>query len=180
MNMHGDWRYVDPGDIAHFGGEDARRTAFAPDGKYGSWLRTLDITQIVEGNVFAHGGATPAFASQGIDVINRTAKSSWEDPTAAVFGPEGPLWYRGYVQDEEAVACPALAKALGALHAKRMVVGHTTRGDGKIETRCGGALVVIDIGIADHYGAHIGALEIQADDARALYPSGIVDLEDPT
>jgi len=180
MNMHGDWRYVDPADVAHFGGEEERRAAFAPDGTYGSWLRTLDITQQVNGNVFAHGGVTAAFAAQGVDGINKSAKSSWDNPKAEVFGSDGPLWYRGYVQDDEKVACPALSETLTTLNAKRMVVGHTTRRDGKIQTRCGGALIVIDIGIADHYGGNLGALEISDDDARALYPTGTVDLEDPS
>ena len=61
-----------------------------------------------------------------------------------------------------------------------MVVGHTTRSDGKVESRCGGRLLVIDIGIADHYGANLGAIELTDDDARALYPSGTVDLVDPS
>ncbi len=180
MNLHGDWRYVDPGDVAYFGGEEARRAAFAEDGTYGSWLRTFDITQKVGDTVFTHGGVTAAFAAKGIEGINSSARSSWDNPKAPVFGSEGPLWYRGYVEDDESVACPALTETLHTLNARRMVVGHTTRRDGKIQTRCGGALVVIDIGIADHYGAHLGVLEIQDGDARALYPTGTIDLEDPT
>jgi len=179
MNLHGDWRYVDPGDVAHFGGVEPRKAAFGKDGQYGSWLRTLDITQKVGDTVFAHGGVTPDYASRGVDGINALARSSWADPRAPVYGSDGPLWYRGYVLDDEKDACPRLSRALDTLSAKRMVVGHTTRRDGKIQTRCNGALVVIDIGIADHYGAHIGALEILGKDARALYPTGAIDLPDP-
>ena len=74
---------------------------------------------------------------------------------------------------------PTLGQSLAALDAKRMVVGHTTQSSGRILSRCGGRLLVIDIGISDHYGAHLGALELTNDDARALYPEGPVDLEDP-
>jgi hypothetical protein len=180
MNLHGDWRYVDPGDVAHFGGPEARRAAFSESGVYGSWLRTLDLAQVVGDSVFAHGGITPEYASVGIDGINAQAHGSWNNPDAAVFGSDGPLWFRGYVQEEESLACPALKTALNALGVKRMVVGHTTRRDGKIQARCSGALVVIDIGIADGYGGHLGALEINGGDARALYPSGPVDVRDPS
>jgi hypothetical protein len=179
MNLHGDWRYVDPGDVAHFGGEAQRKAAFAENGTYGSWLRTLDVAQVVGESVFAHGGITPHYASLGIEGINARAHGSWNSADAAIFGSDGPLWFRGYVQDEEGVACPSLKTALDALGVKRMVVGHTTRRDGKIQARCGGALVVIDIGIADGYGGHLGALEIIGGDARALYPSGPVDVTDP-
>jgi hypothetical protein len=83
------------------------------------------------------------------------------------------------VQAPEADACPALEKALKALGATRMVVGHTTRRDGKVASRCDGRLAVIDIGIADHYGAHLGGWRSDAGDARAVYPTGTVDLPDP-
>ena len=93
---------------------------------------------------------------------------------------QGPLWYRGYVLEPEGSACLTLQTALTALDADRMVVGHTTRRDGRVESRCGGALLVIDIGIADAYGSNLGCIEIVNGDARALYPSGPTDLADPS
>lgn len=179
MNMVGDWRYVHPGDVEAFGGIEARRRAFAPDGEYGGWLVERGFVATVGDTVFVHGGITPDWARKGVDGINAAAREALRTGQGAVLGPEGPLWYRGYVQEPESVACTRLATSLEALGARRMVVGHTTRRDGRIQERCNGRLYVIDIGIAEHYGGHVGALEILDGDARALYPSGVVDLEDP-
>lgn len=180
MNLLGDWRYVHAEDVVAFGGAEARREAFAPDGPYGRWLIERGVVAQVGDAVFAHGGIRPEWAAKGIDGINEEARAALRaGEPAPVLGPEGPLWYRGFVQDPEEVACPLLAESLAALGARRMVVGHTTRSDGRIEARCGGRLQVVDIGIADHYGGNLGALEIVAADARALYPGGPVDLEDP-
>lgn len=179
MNLHGDWRYVTPEDVAAYGGEEARKKAYAPDGEDGRWILASDVVAQVGDTVFCHGGVTEAFAALGIDGINRAARDAMRAGGGPILESDGPLWYRGYVNDPEASACPSLADALDKLGARRMVVGHTTRDDGRIQARCDGRLLVIDIGVADHYGAHLGALEFVAGDARALYPDGPVDLPDP-
>jgi hypothetical protein len=180
MNTRGDWRYVSEGDLASFGGEHARRRALSADGDYGRWLSTLDAVAQVGGTVFCHGGVRPEWAEKGLDAINRGVRTSmFAKDDAAVLGPDGPLWYRGYVQDDEPSACPTLGRALEALGARRMVVGHTTRKDGRIEVRCGGRLAVIDVGISAHYGNHLAAWESVAGDAREITPLGTNDLADP-
>jgi hypothetical protein len=180
MNLVGDWRYVDPGDVAAYGGVEPRKAALGPAGQDGKWLRSLDAVTKVGDTVFAHGGVHPDQAARGIDAINADVRAAIDaDPRAPVLGETGPLWFRGYVQDPESTACPLLAQALQHLGAKRMVVGHTTRRDGQIQSRCDGRLTVIDIGIADHYGAHLGVWESVGGDARAIYASGPADLEDP-
>ncbi len=180
MNLLGDWRYVHPGDVDQFGGLEARKQALSPSGAYGRWLATRDVVAMVDGNVFVHGGVTPVYAKLGIQGINDAAHQAIISRGCAVLEDTGPLWFRDFVSAPEEVACPALDQSLGALQAKRMVVGHTTRRNGKVEARCGGKLLVIDIGIADHYGANLGAIELTGDDAKALYPSGTVDLVDPS
>ena len=180
MNLQGDWRYVTPADIAAFGSPEARRAALAPGAPLGDWLRGRGVVAQVGDTVFAHGGVTPQQARAGLDGINRAAATAIDaDPRAAVLGEEGPLWFRGYLLADETIACAALSEALGALGARRMVVGHTTQRSGRIAARCGGALLGIDTGIADHYGGHAAALELRAGDAWALYPAGPEDLPDP-
>ncbi|MBX2803085.1 MAG: metallophosphoesterase [Myxococcales bacterium] len=180
MNLQGDWRYVHPDDVADYGGVPQRRAALAATGPDGTWLRGLDAVTRVQGVAFAHGGITEEAAAVGVEGLNRLVRAALAEPQpVGVLGPEGPLWYRGYVQEPETVACPRLRRALEQLDSQRMVVGHTTRRDGRIQTRCDGALTVIDIGIAEHYGGNLGAWELRGGDARALYPSGPVDLADP-
>ena len=95
------------------------------------------------------------------------------------MGSDGPMWYRGHLRTTEEVACTEIEDVLTAQQAKRIIVGHTVQRTGKITSRCDGIIIGIDIGISNHYGANIGYLEIIEGDARAIYPSGIVDLPDP-
>lgn len=173
MNVLGDWRYVSPEDLAGYGGEAARKQAFSATGEDGQWLRTLDAVTIVGDSVFMHGGMDPHWATVGITAVNLQVRAALDDPNgkaAPVLGPDGPLWNRAYVLSDPAVACPQLKEALTTLGVKRMVVGHTTRDDGKIEQRCDGALWVIDTGNSIAYGRHLSALQIQGDTVEAIYP----------
>lgn len=180
MNLAGDWRYVTPEDLAQFGGEAARRQALSAQGAEGAWLRGQPIVTVLDQVVYCHGGLTPEYAKMGLDRLNTLVPQVVDGglPKEAL-GERSPIWYRGYVQDESPARCAELDQALAAAGATRMVVGHTTQREGRIATRCGGRLLVIDTGIAGHYGGHLAALELRAGDAWALYPGGAEDLADP-
>lgn len=178
MNLAGDWRYVYPGEPETFGGVEARKRAFEKDGFIGEYLTLLNMTTKVGSTVFCHGGITPHFSEYGIDWINDQTHSSIvpymesygrQGDEHGVFGGVGPTWYRGYALDDEEVICSVLDSALELLEANRMVVGHTVQHDGAIHTRCGGKIILIDIGISSAYGGRKGALEIQGNDVQALY-----------
>jgi hypothetical protein len=180
MNTRGDLRYVSEADTAGFGGATARMAALSADGPYGKWFSTLDGVAIVGDTVFCHGGLTEEFAVRGIDALNTDIRASLFGTLRAAAGPSGPQWYRGFVQDDEATACPALERSLSAVGVRRMVVGHTVQESGKILARCGGRLSVIDVGISKVYeGGHLAVWEQNQKDAFALYPDGRVDLPDP-
>ncbi len=180
MNLQGDLRYVHPGDFDTFGGKDARSKAFSAQGDYGRRMATMNIAATAGDAVFVHGGIRPEWAAGGLDALNERGRKGYFDSGAAIIGETGPLWYRGYANNDESTACVTLRDALDKLGVKRMVVGHTTQRTGKIATRCGGRLHLIDVGIAAHYGGNLAAWEWSKGDARAIYPSGPVDLEDPT
>ncbi len=171
MNLRGDWRYVEPSDIAQYGGQAARREALAPDGEDGRFLRSLSTVAVIDGTVFVHGGVHPDFATAPLDEINTATRTAIDEPSrlSPVLGERGPLWYRGYLTDPEPAACRRLELALEHLEAERMVVGHTTQRDGLMKSRCGGRLFAIDVGIASSYGPHAGALEILGDAFTAVY-----------
>jgi len=179
MNMTGDWRYVSRADVAGFGGVKARIAAFALDGAYGGWLSERDAVAKVGDAVFVHGGITPKWAARGIDGINAAVRAALHGGPPTVLGEDGPLWYRGFVVEPAQTACASLQRSLEALGASRMIVGHTAQRNGRVLVRCGGRLDVIDVGISSVYGGHLAALQIVGHDARALYPDGTVDVEDP-
>lgn len=180
MNVRGDLRYVSAEDTAGFGGATERAKAFSKEGAYGRWLATHDAVAIVGDTLFCHGGLTEEFAIRGTEALNSDVRASLFGTSKPAAGPDGPLWYRGFVLDDEAVACPRLERALSATGARRMVVGHTMQDSGRILERCGGRLSVVDVGISRVYdGGHLAAWEQSNGDAVALYPAGKSDLADP-
>lgn len=188
MNLVGDWRYVYPTEIETFGGIEKRKEAFHQTGFIGSYLTLLNMTTKVGSTVFCHGGITPQFSKNGIDWINDITHESIipymeshgrSGDKHRVFGGEGPTWYRGYALEDEAVVCKDLDKALELLEANRMVVGHTVQHDGAIHTRCGGKVILIDIGISKVYGGNKGALEILGNRVNALYSDRVESLPSP-
>jgi hypothetical protein len=153
--------------------------AFAPDGPYGSFLRTLNAVERIDGVVFAHGGISPAVAALGCEEINaRVRRELSADLEATKNTPEGtlamgeagPLWYRGLAEETDAFA-PRVLEMLDAQHASAMVVGHTVRPGGRIDVRFGGRVFVIDTGMQPAYAPNgrASALEIRNGVYTAIY-----------
>lgn len=171
MNLMGDWRYVSADDMTSFGGKSERIKAFQPGGDWRDWLMQHPVTTKMGDTIFVHGGIHPDFATLGIDQINaeiHNALNSGQDPDG-ILGSNGPLWYRDYILAPETEACPLLEKALSALEAKRMVVGHTTQRDGEIHSRCNHQIIVIDTGISAHYGGKTSFLKIEGTRITAFH-----------
>jgi len=57
-------------DTTYPAGFFAHRRAFAPDGKYGSWLLTKPMIVVINGIAFVHGGLSPTVAEIGLQGIN--------------------------------------------------------------------------------------------------------------
>lgn len=170
MNLTGDWRYVSPEDLAGYGGESARRAAYASSGEDGAWIRSHDATVRVGSTVFVHGGIDERWSRLGTRGINAAVRAALDGGDPAVLGSDGPLWNRGYVLSEPVTACAELGRALSSLGATQMVVGHTTQKSGRIASLCGGQLYAIDTGISAHYGRHLAALEVRGSRFTPLEP----------
>jgi len=190
MNMMGDLRYVDPKDVLSFGDRGKRAREWSKNGALGQYLRTLNVTTMVHGSVFVHGGIAPEYAD--IERINREAARMLDldviPMDTLLIGPSCPLWLRVYAQDDESKACPMLRKTLEILGAKRMIIGHTPQSNGMILARCNMSLgssdvfeprvYVIDVGISAAYGSVAqGLLEIEGIEdievVRGVYYEGI-------
>ena len=94
--------------------------------------------------------------------------------TSPLMVDESPLWFRGLAQwpDEQIVSY--IPEWLEKNDAWRMVVSHTPRSDGRIQSRLDGAVFLIDTGMETEYyvGGRASALEIRNDDVTAIYGAG--------
>ncbi len=79
------------------------------------------------------------------------------------FHPDGPLWFRGFADWPEDTGASHVANLLGNYGASAFVVGHTPQQDGRIHTRFGRKVFLIDTGMLSSYypGGQASALEIQ-------------------
>ncbi len=78
-----------------------------------------------------------------------------------VFAADGPVWYRGLAELSEAELAGEVEAILKAQGASRIVIGHTQPQDLRIEKRCQGRVVLIDVGMNQEvYQGHPEALEI--------------------
>ena len=91
----------------------------------------------------------------------------------ALIEPDGPLWYRGLatLPEDQQPAVDALLRRHGA---RRIVLGHTPQLPGRVRTRFGGLVALIDTGMLTTYfkNGQPSALEIQDGKLTAIYLSG--------
>ncbi|KAJ9050119.1 hypothetical protein DSO57_1017456 [Entomophthora muscae] len=182
MNLEEDYRYVTDQEIDSFGGKEARAEAFSRDGWLGQYLRSLNTTHQIGNTVFVHGGITSDWAGLGVDGINRESSNYlMNDSNKALkerkifsSNEDSPLWFRGFSRDTD---CDELSRALKALGANRMVMGHTVTSDKKIHAVCDGQGLLIDVGLSSFYGkGHASALELTQDTTQAIYPEKKIPL----
>lgn len=74
MSLSGDLRYVSPGEYERFGGADARRAAFAPDGHIGRWLLERPVLVVIDGMAFLHGGLSAAIEGLTLEQVNKRSR----------------------------------------------------------------------------------------------------------
>jgi hypothetical protein len=148
------------------------RLAFAPDGKYGKWIRSHNAIIRINDSLFMHGGLGPAYAGLSVAAINQQVQTELTDfsklPQGMVMDPQGPLWYRGLAQGEEAGLADHLEQVLGRLGAKRIVLGHTPQ-PGAVLSRFGGRVLLIDVGLGAAYGGNLACLVIEKGQTYALH-----------
>jgi hypothetical protein len=68
---------------------------------------------------------------------------------------------------------------LAGIGARRIVIGHTVTGDGRIKARFAGRVVMIDVGMNPLYGRNLAALELArgGEVVAAIYETGREELE---
>jgi len=106
----------------------------------GAWLRARNTIVEIDGILFVHGGLDREVVERGFDLdeINRRIRSgidqapllrAWVPKNRFLFGPRGPLWYRGYLRAKPGSPRAGdrdVASILDHFGARAVVVGHTT------------------------------------------------------
>lgn len=95
--------------------------------------------------------------------------------TWALLAPDGPLWYRGYATGglEVQTQVESLLQRLGTT---RFVVGHTVQQGGRVTSRFGGRVLLIDTGMV-FSGGRASALELQDGKLTGIYDDGRKPIE---
>lgn len=154
------------------------RQAFAPEGKYGKWLREKNAAIKIDGILFVHGGISPKYLSLSLEEINEAVREELRDAgkleSGMVKDPEGPLWYRGLSQEPESEAAREHVDNLLARHEVRhVVVGHTTTFSAVLP-RFEGKVVVIDVGLSKDYGGPLACLLVNQSKLEVLHRGKIL------
>lgn len=79
---------------AHPPGFFERRAAFAPEGRYGRWLRTLDAALLRDRVLFVHGGVSESRPFPSVEALNETVRRELSrfDELWGELGRAGVLW----------------------------------------------------------------------------------------
>ena len=100
----------------------------------GRWLRSKSTILSINNNVFVHGGISPDFLSKiefNIEAINRSMRASIDidkselkltDYYSNFYGSTGPIWYRGYFNDNLKHA--DIDSVLVQTNSEHLIVGH--------------------------------------------------------
>jgi len=80
---------------------------------------------------------------------------------------DGPLWYRGLVQNPETEEAAHVDAVLEFYEVDHIILGHTP-GTGVILPRFDGKVLIVDTGMSSYYGSHGASLLIENDQLTAL------------
>jgi len=111
---------------------------FAENTELGKWLRSLNSVVKVNDLLFVHGGLSPNLVDRGLslehinsDIRNSLSadnKMTHEELMKAIYFPENPLWYRGYLMKTRSYSIinkEELNKVLSYYNTRRIFFGHT-------------------------------------------------------
>ncbi|MDB9822633.1 metallophosphoesterase [Deltaproteobacteria bacterium] len=91
--------------------------------------------------------------------------------TSSMMIEEGPLWFRGFAQWPDEQLISYIPEWLEMKDAWRVIVSHTPRSGGRIESRLDGSIFLIDTGMLSEFyeGGQASALEMEKGDVFAFY-----------
>ncbi|MDG2448180.1 MAG: metallophosphoesterase [Saprospiraceae bacterium] len=125
----------------------------------GKWMSGKNALEIINGNLFAHGGLHPDVADSklSIDEINQVIQSNYYKPyypkkkknndQLLTSTKTGICWYRGYFKDD--LTQEQVERGLYKFNAKSIVVGHTLQS--KVKGSYNNKVIGIDVKHPEDY-----------------------------
>jgi len=119
----------------------------------GRWMASKNTLELINGNLFAHGGIHPEIVDYNLnlDEINKIISNNYyksyypkKERTAEQFltsSNTGISWYRGYFKDD--LTQEDVESSLNKFNAKTIVVGHTLQS--KVNRLYNGKVIGIDV-----------------------------------
>lgn len=154
LSCRGQFQYVSPKGLAHFGGEEKRHEAFRPGGEMAKYMAEHRYAVVKIGAfMFVHAGITPKIADKyTIPQINQkcrdylAGKLAWNSELNELFeSNDGILWTRHLGGPRP--NCEKLDHVLNKWNARAMVIGHTPQEDG-ITSACDHKIWRVDVGLS--------------------------------
>ena len=152
----------------------------------GRWMASKNAVEMINGNLFVHGGLHPDLANSdlSLDQIAMTLRENYykifypkpseSDEERLLSTQTGPCWYRGYYRED--VSQTQIDKLLAKFEAKSIVVGHTLQSN--VNRIFNGKVIGIDVKHPKDYqnnwpaGSSEGLL-IQGDQYYRVLANGI-------
>ena len=119
----------------------------------GKWLSSKNSIELINGNLFAHGGIHPDVADTtlSLDEINHSIRSNYyrayypkvkkTDTELLISSKKGICWYRGYFKED--LTQEQVDAGLNKFNAKSIVVGHTLQS--KVNRQYNGKVIGLDV-----------------------------------
>ncbi|MGD9815226.1 MAG: metallophosphoesterase [Hyphomonadaceae bacterium] len=138
-------------DSEHPLGYAEHRANWGPRGTYGRWVSGHDAVIRINDTLFMHAGLGPSFLNADRDAMNAAVRAALRGRPVAEYADilenqEGPLWYRGLAQRDEATELAHVMALLQRHGVSRIVIGHTKLAS-TVLPRFGGRVIVADIAV---------------------------------
>lgn len=119
----------------------------------GKWMASKNTMELINGNLFVHGGIHPDLAGCDLDIaeVNQIVRRHYYKPyypstektteRILISTHTGICWYRGYFKDN--LTQEEVDNGLKQFEAKSVIVGHTVQS--KVNRQYGGKVIGIDV-----------------------------------
>jgi hypothetical protein len=162
-------------DAEHPLGWVEHQLAWSTEGVYGRWVLSHSAIIRIDDAIYLHAGIGPSFVPFEIDVMDKAVIAALRHRPEVAGGPhdilwneEGPLWYRGMAQHDEAVESANVAAVLARYKVSHVIIGHTKQYT-MVNARFDGAVILTDILGPDRCNDPHGFLIKEGDTLTSVY-----------